>query len=144
MPVQGNLATMALAEILQWLGNARKTGTLSIERNKVEKRILVRDGRVIACSSQEPADMLGHYLVSRGRISEEVLRAALAAQESERAHLGRILVSRGALEEDELLRCLEDKAQEAIFGLFEWSDAEFRFADGETSDPNIYAVNMRV
>jgi hypothetical protein len=144
MPVQGNLATMSLAEVLQWLGNAGKTGTLSIERNKVVKRILVREGRVIACASQEPADMLGHFLVSRGRISEEVLREALAAQESERAHLGRILVSKGALSEDELLRCLEDKAQETIFGLFEWSDAEFRFADGETSDPNIYAVNMRV
>ena len=144
MPVQGNLATMSLAEILQWLGNARKTGTLSIERNKVEKRILVHEGRVIACASQEPSDMLGHYLVSRGRISENDLRSALAAQESARAHLGRILVTNGALAEDELLRCLEDKAQEAIFGLFEWDDAEFRFTDGETSDPNIYAVNMRV
>jgi hypothetical protein len=88
--------------------------------------------------------MLGHFLVSRGRISEEVLRGALAAQESQRGHLGRILVSLGALSEAELLRCLEDKAQETIFGLFEWSDAEFRFSDGETSDPNIYAVNMRV
>jgi hypothetical protein len=54
MPVQGNLATMSLAEILQWLGSAGKTGTLSIERNKVVKRILVREGRVIACASQEP------------------------------------------------------------------------------------------
>ena len=144
MPVQGNLATMSLAEILQWLGNARKTGTLSIERNKVEKRILVREGRVIACSSQEPADMLGHYLVSRGRISEDDLRSALAAHQAARVHLGKILVANGALAEDELLRCLEDKSQEAIFGLFEWDDAEFRFQDGETSDPNIYAVDMRV
>jgi Domain of unknown function (DUF4388) len=144
MPVQGNLATMSLAEILQWLGNAGKTGALSIERNKVVKRILVREGRVMACSSQEPSDMLGHFLVSRGRISEDILRAALAAHETQRVHLGTILVTMGALSETELLRCLEDKAQEAIFGLFEWEDAEFRFADGEVEDPNIYAVNMRV
>ncbi|HEX4823367.1 MAG TPA: DUF4388 domain-containing protein [Candidatus Polarisedimenticolaceae bacterium] len=143
MPVQGNLATMSLAEILQWLGNARKTGTLAIERNKVEKRILVQEGRVVACASQEPADMLGHYLVSRGRISEIDLRTALAAQEKTKTHLGRILVAQGALAEDELLRCLEDKAQEAIFGLFEWSDAEFRFTDGEASGDD-YGVNMRV
>src|SRR5512136_1012731 len=109
MPVQGNLATMSLTEILQWLGNAGKTGTLSIERNKVVKRILVRDGRIIACASQEPADMLGHFLVSRGRISEETLRRALARQETDRVHLGRILVSMGALQEADLLRCLEDK-----------------------------------
>jgi hypothetical protein len=135
---------MSLTEILQWLGNARKTGTLSIERNKVVKRILVRDGRVIACASQEPSDMLGHFLVSRGKISEETLRKALTLQESQHAHLGRILVTSGALSEDDLRLLLEDKAQETIFGLFEWDDAEFRFADGETADSNIYPVEMRV
>jgi hypothetical protein len=135
---------MSLTEILQWLGNAGKTGTLSIERNKVVKRILVREGRVIACASQEPSDMLGHFLVSRGKISEETLRTALTSQETKRAHLGHILVSMGALSEEDLRGLLEDKAQETIFGLFEWDDAEFRFADGETEDPNIFAVNMRV
>jgi hypothetical protein len=144
MPVQGNLATMSLTEVLQWLGNAGKTGTLSIERNKVVKRILVREGRVIACASQEPSDMLGHFLVSRGKISEETLRTALARQSVEKEHLGRILVGSGALTEDDLRHHLEDKAQETIFGLFEWDDAAFRYADGEIADPNIYAVNMRV
>lgn len=144
MPVHGSLATMSLTEILQWLGNAGKTGTLSIERNKVVKRILVREGRVIACASQEPADMLGHFLVSRGKISEETLRKALALQETQRTHLGRILVATGALSEDDLRLLLEDKAQETIFGLFDWDDAEFRFAEGETPDANIFAVNMRV
>ena len=144
MPVQGNLATMSLTEILQWLGNAGKTGALSIERNKVVKRILVREGRIIACASQEPSDMLGHFLVSRGRISEETLRKALTVQEADKAHLGRILVDMGALTEDELRRSLEDKSQETIFGLFEWEDAAFRFEDGDVDDANIYAVNMRV
>jgi len=144
MPVQGNLSTMSLTEILQWLGTAGKTGILSVERNKVVKQILVREGRVIACASQEPSDMLGHFLVSRGRITEDTLRAALARQATERTHLGMLLVSMGALSEEDLHRHLEDKAQETIFGLFDWEDAEFRYADGETSDANIYAVNMRV
>ncbi len=135
---------MSLTEILQWLGNAGKTGTLSIERNKVVKRILVREGRVIACASEEPSDMLGHFLVSRGKISEETLRKALAVQETKRIHLGRILVESGALTDDELRLQLEDKAQETIFGLFDWVDAEFRFADDESEAPNIFAVNMRV
>jgi len=135
---------MSLTEILQWLGNAGKTGTLSIERNKVVKRILVREGRIIACASQEPSDMLGHFLVSRGKISEETLRKALASQETQRSHLGKILVDSGALSEGELRVLLEDKAQETIFGLFDWDDAEFRFADDEAAESNIFAVDMRV
>src|SRR5262245_20059224 len=144
MAVQGNLSTMSLTEILQWLGNAGKTGALSIERNKVVKRILVREGRIVACSSQEPADMLGHFLVSRGRISEETLRKALAIQEGDKSHLGRILVGMGALTEDELRRALEDKSQETIFGLFEWEDASFRFEAGDVDDANVYGVKLRV
>jgi hypothetical protein len=144
MPIQGSLATMSLTEILQWLGNAGKTGTLSIERNKVVKRILVREGRIVACASQEPSDMLGHFLVSRGKITEETLRKALAVQETQHTHLGKILVASGALSEDELRVQLEDKAQETIFGLFDWNDAEFRFADDEPAAPNIFSVDMRV
>jgi len=135
---------MSLTEILQWLGNAGKTGTLSIERNKVVKRIHVRDGRVIACASQEPSDLLGHFLVSRGKISEETLRKALTLQETQKVHLGRILADTGALTEADLQPLLEDKAQETIFGLFNWDDAEFRFVDVETLDANILPVNMRV
>ena len=144
MPIQGSLATMSLTELLQWLGNAGKTGTLSIERNKVVKRILVRDGRVIACASSDPSDMLGHFLVSRGKITEETLRKALTLQETHKKHLGKLLVESGALTEDDLRLLLEDKAQETIFGLFDWDDAEFRFTDGVTGDANIFAVNMRV
>ena len=50
----------------------------------------------------------------------------------------------GDLSQDDLRQVLEEKAQETIFGLFEWDDAEFRYADGEISDPNIMPVNMRV
>src|SRR5262245_23822241 len=135
---------MSLTEILQWLGNAGKTGTLSIERNKVVKRILVREGRVIGCASQEPSDMLGHFLVSRGRISEETLRQALAAQETKKDHLGGILVTMGAVSEEDLRLLLEDKAQETIFGLFDWDDAEFRFAPSAVAEPDAFSVDMRV
>jgi hypothetical protein len=59
-------------------------------------------------------------------------------------HLGKILVASGALTEEDLRLLLEDKAQETIFGLFDWDDAEFRFTAGHTGDSHIFAVNMRV
>jgi len=85
------------------------------------------------------------YVLREGETEPPLgLRKALAKQETQRTHLGRILVDSGALSEDELRVQLEDKAQETIFGLFDWDDAEFRFADDETAAPNILAVDMRV
>ena len=46
MSITGNLKTMELAELLQWLSGARKTGTLVVDNGKVQKQIYFRDGRV--------------------------------------------------------------------------------------------------
>lgn len=143
MALQGNLSTMPLPDLLQWLGSAGKTGTLVLERHKSKKSIVVRDGRIVACASDEPSDMLGHFLVSRGRLSEADLRRALSRQGDEKRHLGRILVSMGVITEDELTRTLEAKTEETIFGLFEWPDATFRYADGEVGETP-FPVEMRV
>jgi hypothetical protein len=144
MPLYGSLATMPLGDLLQWLGVANKTGTLELERQKVRKRILVRHGRVIACASEDPSDLLGHWLVSRGRISEDVLRLALARQDQEKRHLGDLLVEMGALTKHDLLRQLAAKTEESLFALFEWTDAEFRFRDEEPDPGNVFPVDLRV
>jgi hypothetical protein len=144
MPLFGTLKTMALPDLLQWLATARMTGTLQIERNKVSKSIILENGEVIGCSSDDPPELLGHFLLARGKISEDQLRAALEAQEQERKHLGMLLVEMGALSPDELSAHLEAKAEETIYSLFDWQDAVFRFQQGESDKANIFPVSLRV
>jgi hypothetical protein len=144
MPVQGSLRSMALPDLLQWLGNALKTGTLEVEHNKICKRIVFRKGRVIACGSDDPPERLGHFLLSRGRITEVMLREALRRQEVVGQHLGAILVEMDAITPEELKRQLSAKAEETIHSLFDWEDAEFRFHDDVVPERNIYPVSLRV
>jgi hypothetical protein len=82
MPLVGTLSTMPVADLLQWLASSGSTGILTFERNKVAKRIVFRDGQVIACSTAEPSELLGHFLVSRGKIGEDTLRAAASSSSS--------------------------------------------------------------
>lgn len=144
MPLHGNFACMPLPDVLQWLGNASKTGELRVERKQVSKQILVERGRIVACGSDEPAERIGHFLLSRGRITEDHLRRALALQEKHPRHLGALLLEMGAISEEELVRALEQKAEETIFSLFEWDDAEFSFTDGIENRNGFYPVNLRV
>ena len=46
MGITGNLNTMQLSELLQWLSLGQKTGTLLIEGRGVEKRIYFQNGRI--------------------------------------------------------------------------------------------------
>jgi hypothetical protein len=144
MPLFGTLKSMPLPDVLQWLGASRKTGTLQVEFNKVAKSIRLKDGQIVGCSSNDPTQRLGHYLLSRGLISENQLRQALSLQERTRRHLGMTLVEMQALSADELAKHLEDKAEEIIFSMFDWTEAVFRFQESSVEEDHLFPVSLRV
>jgi hypothetical protein len=121
---------MPPTEILQWIGGARKTGILEVEHARVVRRIQFRDGAIRSCGSDYAPTFLGQYLLSRGRITESDLRAALAQQEESGRNLGAILVDAGRLTVGELERFLAAKIEESIYGIFDWADGTFRFEAG--------------
>ena len=51
MSLTGNLRTMDLPEILQWISTGRKTGTLHIEHRSVHKRIVFKGGVIHSSTS---------------------------------------------------------------------------------------------
>jgi hypothetical protein len=121
---------MPPTELLQWLGGARKTGILEVEHERVVRRIHFRDGTIRPCGSDYAPTLLGQYLLSRGRIEQSELRAALAQQEESGRNLGAILVDGGRMTVEELDRFLAAKVEESIYGIFDWADGTFRFEAG--------------
>ncbi len=144
MSVQGDLTTMTLEELLQWVAAARRTGTLEIKRDNVRKSIMFREGRVIACSSDDPTSLLGQFLLARGQITKEVLTAGLSRQEATGENLGKILVDMGALTSDEVTRFVEAKVEETVYGLFDWLHGQFRFTDHVELGTRMIDVDMSV
>jgi len=144
MPLYGTLTSMPLPDLLQWLCNARVTGTLQVEKDRVSKSIHITKGMIVGCSSDDPPQRLGHFLLSRGKITEEQLREALHLQELSGQHLGMLLVELGALGPDELTVHLEAQAEDTIYSLFDWEDAVFRFQENENDPGNVFPVSLRV
>jgi Domain of unknown function (DUF4388) len=134
MSLSGNLRTMALPEILQWVSLGRKTGTLHLERRSITKRIVFREGHIITSTSTDPKESLGQFLIRKRRVTEEQLFKALLRQEKEGRLIGEILVGEGLLAETDLRECLRLKAEETIYDLFLWPDGAFEFLEGELPD----------
>ncbi len=144
MSVHGNLKTMPLADLLQWLSQGQKTGTLVIDNGRVEKRIYFRDGAVISSASTDPSEHLGHFLVSHGYIDEQQLVEGMRRQVATKVLLGRILVGLGAIAEDDLLRMLRLKSEESVFDIFQWKEGDFRFLDLELPTYEMVPITLDV
>lgn len=129
MGIVGNLRTMQLEELLQWLSLSKKTGTLEINAEKVAKKVYFKDGLIVASSSARPEEHLGHFLVSHGLINEGTLAKAIELQEASGMLLGKILVTRGWLTEPDLHKMLRLKTEESIYDIFSWDEGEFQFLD---------------
>lgn len=133
MGLTGNLETMALPEVLQWISGAPKTGTLYLRRASVEKRIVFQGGEIYSSWSNHPRESLGQFLIRDRLVTEQQLFRALLRQEKEGKMLGAILVEEGIIEPGELVAALRTKAEETIYDLFQWPDGSFEFREGEFS-----------
>lgn len=131
MSLTGNLRTMSLPDILQWIALGRKTGTLHLERRAVRKQLAFNVGSIFSSWSNDPRESLGQFLISHRFISEEQLFRALLSQEKEGRLVGSILVDSGMLSEDDLRRALRAKAEETIYDLFHWEEGDFEFKEDE-------------
>jgi hypothetical protein len=129
VPLSGNLRTMPLPDLMQWLAMSRKTGTLVVRGRDFTKRIFFSEGEVSGVASDNPRERLGYYLVGWSYLSEEQLRDLLAEQEEQGRMLGDLVVELGLVPEGDLARLLRVRAEETIFDLMVWEEGDFRFLD---------------
>ena len=129
MSISGNLRTMPFADLLQWVSQSRKTGTLVVDGDEFKKKLYFEDGRVVASASDNPKEFLGYFLVGWSFLDEEELVELLDMQDKHGALLGELLVIIGRLSREEVMGIIKAKTEECIYDLFLWSQAEFRFLE---------------
>jgi hypothetical protein len=135
---------MTLADLLQWAGSGRKTGTLCLKGESFLKKIFLQNGIIIGSSSNEPQEFLGQFLLSEGLITEQQLKDAFDLQAQTKVMLGRILVKKGLLSEVKVQEILRLKAEETIYSLFLWTEAEFEFLEDELPPGDPVVIEVKV
>ncbi len=144
MALNGDLSTMGLEDIFQWLAVGKKTGVLELRGSLHTKRVAFHEGRITSIWSSDPREYLGQYLLAFNRITEEQLRDALATQEDEQQLLGRILVNRQLVTEAEIRRIVQMKVEESVYDTFLWSVGSFEFHDGAGSHQKSMLLSLDV
>ena len=140
--IEGNLATMSVSDLLQFLAVGRKTGKLRFERAKIVKEVYLEEGIIIGATSNDPKEYLGQLLIHYGKLDEPQLRAALQVQREAGGRLGEILVSTGVLAQEDVVQVLRIRTLDVIYDLFLWDEAHFELYDNEP--PPDYFVRVEI
>ncbi len=144
MSLSGNLKTMDLAELLQWVTLGRKTGALAFVRGKTKNFIYFRDGQIISSLSNEPTKQLGHFLLFQGKITESQLKRALEIQAQSRQTLGRVLIQEGFMTQPGVQKALLERTQEVIYDLFLWDEGFFHFTGNGFNLDDLILINIDI
>ena len=140
----GDLKTMSLPDLLQWTSLGQKSGTLVLRRDSLVKKVFFRNGGIVGSATNDPTEYLGQILISEGIISEQQLKEAIDQQLRSRVMLGRILVRQGLVTEAKVADILRRKAQETIYSLFLWNEAEFEFVEEEPAPGQQVLISVGV
>jgi hypothetical protein len=123
----GNLIETPFPKLFSEICSMGVSGTLTLERGKVKKNLIFDHGKPARVTSNLLEEVLGRYLVSIGKISQEQYNESIKlAFESHRLH-GDILIERGLLTGEELGKYLHKQSLEKLLNLFKWTDGEYRF-----------------
>ncbi len=127
--IRGNLEVMSLPDVLQWIGLAQKTGSLTFERGRDKKVIFFSKGVIIGANSNNPKDKIGELLVRMDKLTAEIVEEGLQQQRESGELIGDIFLARGYLTTQEFITALERQATEIIYDLFAWRDGRFIFLE---------------
>lgn len=129
MALHGTIGDFGLPDIFQLIGLQRKTGVLTLERERDRVEIRFIDGHVVGADDRglRTEDLLGTVLVRTGRISEAQRDAALAVQRNTLQRLGYVLVANAAISEEELRDALHAQVTQIVYRTFRWRTGSYRF-----------------
>ena len=143
MAIKGSLKEASLPDVLQLLTLGQKSGCLSVADRNQFGYIYFEKGRICYASIVNRRDRLGDILVKAGKITQQQLERAIAAQPRMRGkRLGEILVEQGSISQGALEANMRVQIEEAVYFLFTWSQGSFNFETDVRPDAQDFLVSI--
>ncbi len=134
---QALLDETPMLEVLAHLRNRRETGALFVQRSTnthdVRKEIYLEAGKLHHVASSDRNELLGEYLVRRGRLSRADLERALAELDDQGGQLGDTLISMGLVGALDVFRAIRDQGRDRVAALCAWTNGRATFYHGTTA-----------
>jgi serine/threonine-protein kinase len=127
----------------------RETGVLFAERlddlNEgagARKELYFVAGRLHHVASSNASELLGEYLVRRGKLEREELDLALAVLPRYGGRMGDTLISMGLVGPVDIFRAIREQGRDRVADLFLWRAGTVTFYRGQTAPPVEFPLEL--
>lgn len=130
MSVRGDLKSMPVTDLFQFIEMNNKTGVLVLAQKRIEKCFCFQDGRIIFVSSKKKGERLGEFLAKTGNVDEDKMKEALFKSSKENVPFTRCLIDDRVVPKEFLMVAIEELAEIMFTDILDWETGKFEFIDG--------------
>lgn len=139
--LSSDVRAFPLADLLQLVHAAGKSGFLLFQFNGDEKAIYLSRGEVVFAESNLEADRLGRCLLRAGTLSREQLETA-ESRFHPMTRFGKILVELGYLTPRDLWDGVKTQVEDIVRSLFSYTAGWIHFWEGEIEPDNTVRLSL--
>jgi len=136
-----DVRSFPLADLLETLHDAGKSGFLFFAHADQEKAIYLHRGEVVFGTSNQVVDRLGESLLRAGALSAGQLSEACGAVRPQ-DRLGKVLVERALLTPQELWNGVKTQVEEIVRSLFAYTSGTVLFWEGDVQPDNVVRLAL--
>jgi tetratricopeptide (TPR) repeat protein len=125
MAKKGQLSDIPIEKVFLWLEKGKKTGTLAVSREREQKRVLIKNGKVVHAYSKSPEDQFDALLV-REKVLTPTKLNALSKQANGRGVVAALL-KEGVISPERLKKLRKYQVRDITLSLLDWEEGEFVF-----------------
>jgi serine/threonine-protein kinase len=147
-----DLANVSMLQTLMRVLMDRETGVLFTERpddgpqsgGGAHKELYFVAGKLHHVASSNASELLGEYLVRRGKLEREELDLALAVLPRYGGRMGDTLISMGLVGPVDIFRAIREQGRDRVADLFLWRSGAVTFYRGQTSPPVEFPLDLEL
>jgi hypothetical protein len=140
--LHGDISAFRLPDVLTFLSNTRKSGTLTLSSGGNQAWLFFADGALVYASSNQEPFRLGSILLRKRKITRAQRDRIDELMQREGGRFGDLAVQENVLTEDQLRDFLKVQVSEIVYDAFVWHGGTFSFTQ-EMTLPS-YAVTIAI
>lgn len=128
--IAGELSRVSLLKVMEEAEARSWTGVLQAERDSVEKRFFLQQGRVVFVTSTQQGERFGEYLLRTGCMNGERMQELVDESRRRGVRFTYDLIAENVFAREELERALSNLVVSALADALNWTSGHFSFSPG--------------